>query len=127
MDQRGFSISRLIRSFGYALRGITTAYSKGQVNIKIHTCIAILAIALSILLSISAFEWVCVVLCIGIVIAAEITNSAIETFVDLVSPEWNEKAGMVKDIAAGAVLVLAMMSVVVGVIIFLPKIMALLA
>ncbi len=127
MDKKGFSISRLIRSFGYALRGIATAYAKGQVNIKIHTCIAIVAIALSILLSISAFEWICVVLCIGIVIAAEMTNSAIETLVDLVSPEWNEKAGVVKDIAAGAVLVLATMSVVVGAIIFLPKIMALLA
>jgi diacylglycerol kinase len=127
MDQKGFSANRLIRSFGYALRGIATAYSKGQVNIKIHTCIAVLTIALSILLSISALEWVCVVVCIGMVIAAEMTNSAIEALVDLVSPEWNEKAGIVKDIAAGAVLVLAIISVIVGGIIFLPKIMALFA
>jgi diacylglycerol kinase (ATP) len=127
MDQKGFSVNRLIRSFGYALRGMATAYSKGQVNIKIHTCIALLTIVLSILLSISALEWVCVVICIGMVIAAEMTNSAIEALVDLVSPEWNEKAGIVKDIAAGAVLVLAIISVIVGGIIFLPKIMALFA
>jgi diacylglycerol kinase (ATP) len=125
MDQKGFSIGRLIRSFGYALKGIASAYSKGQVNIKIHTCIAILTIALSIWLSISAFEWVCIVLCIGLVIAAEMTNSAIEALVDLVSPEWHKKAGIVKDIAAGAVLILAATSVVVGTIIFLPKIIAL--
>ena len=125
MSPKGFSFNRLLRSFGYAFRGIAAAYSSNEINIKIHTFVAFIAVTLSILLSISLIEWIAVILCIGMVIAAEMTNSAIETFVDFVSPEWHEKAGVVKDIAAGAVLVLAITSVVIGTIIFLPKIIAL--
>jgi diacylglycerol kinase len=126
MSTSGFSVNRLLRSFKYAFKGIRRAYTEGQVNIKIHSVIAIFVIALSIYLSINDIEWVIIISCIGIVIAAEMINTSIESLVDLVSPEWNEKAGKVKDIAAGAVLVLAMMSIVIGIVIFLPKILALL-
>ena len=64
-------------------------------------------------------------LCIGTVIAAELFNSAIERLVDLVSPEWQKVAGEVKDIAAGAVLVTAITAAIVGLIVFLPYILAL--
>jgi diacylglycerol kinase len=126
MAQTGFSFSRLLRSFGYAAKGIVASYSKNHVNIKIHTFVALTIIVLGIFLSISAMEWALVVLCCGVVIAAEMINTAIEALVDMVSPEWNLKAGLVKDISAGAVLILAITSVVIGLIIFFPKIIALL-
>lgn len=126
MAQTGFSFSRLLRSLGYAVKGIVASYSKNHVNIKIHTFVASTVILLGILLSISTMEWALVVLCCGVVIAAEMINTAIEALVDMVSPEWNLKAGLVKDISAGAVLILAITSVVIGLIIFLPKIIALL-
>jgi len=71
-------------------------------------------------------EWAILILCCGVVIAAEMFNTAFEALVDMISPEWNSKAGLVKDISAGAVLILAITSVVIGLIIFLPKIIALL-
>ena len=71
---------------------------------------------------ISKMEWVAVVICIGCVFAMELVNTAIERLVDLVSPKFNAKAGLVKDIAAAAVLIASMMSLAVGLIIFVPKI-----
>lgn len=65
-------------------------------------------------------EWTAIVICIGLVIAAELFNSAIERLVDLVSPQRHPVAGQVKDIAAGAVLVCALAAIVVGLIVFIP-------
>jgi len=65
-------------------------------------------------------EWIVIILCIGVVIAAELFNTAIERLVDLVSPERHPIAGQVKDIAAGAVLVCAVAAAIIGIIIFLP-------
>lgn len=124
MSARNFSITRLINSFGFAIRGISASYKGGQINIIIHTFLALVAILLGVLLSVSSTEWIVLILCIGLVISAEIFNSSIEKLVDLVSPEWNEKAGQVKDMAAGAVLLLATTALIVGVIIFLPKLIA---
>ncbi|GAT63878.1 diacylglycerol kinase family protein [Paludibacter jiangxiensis] len=126
MAQTGFSFGRLLRSFGYAAKGIVASYSKNHVNIKIHTFVALTVILLGILLTISSMEWAILILCCGVVIAAEMFNTAIEALVDMVSPKWDSKAGLVKDISAGAVLILAITSVVIGLIIFLPKIIALL-
>lgn len=63
-------------------------------------------------------EWIVIILCIGVVIAAELFNTAIEKLVDLVSPERHPIAGQVKDIAAGAVLVCAVAAAIIGIIIF---------
>ena len=71
-------------------------------------------------LDIRPLEWVAVLLCMGLVIGAELFNTAIERLVDLVSPQWHPVAGRVKDIAAGAVLVCAVVSVAVGLIVFVP-------
>jgi diacylglycerol kinase len=119
------SFHRFGKSFSFAFHGLKMAFKKGEVNIKIHAIIAITAIIISYLLSISLLEWIVIIACIGIVIAAELFNTAIEKFVDIVSPEWNPKAGIVKDIAAGAVLVLSCMAALIGILIFLPKIIAL--
>ena len=71
------------------------------------------------------FEWIAVILCIGAVLAAEGVNSAIEALCDKVSPEYDEAIKHTKDLAAGAVLILAVMSIIVGLLIFVPKILSL--
>ena len=73
----------------------------------------------------STFEWIAVILCIGAVLAAEGVNSAIEALCDKVSPEYDEAIKHTKDLAAGAVLILAVMSVIVGLLIFVPKVLSL--
>lgn len=77
------------------------------------------------LVGLSALEWAAVVLCIGVVLAAEGINSAIEALCDRVSPDYDEAIKHAKDLAAGAVLIVAIMSVVVGLLIFVPKIITL--
>ncbi len=119
------SLYRFIKSFDFAFQGVRMSFKKGEVNIKVHVAIAFVTIIISFLLSISALEWIAIIGCIGIVIAAELFNTAIEKIVDIISPEWNSKAGAVKDIAAGAVLVLSCMAALIGALIFLPKIVAL--
>lgn len=87
--------------------------------------IAIVVIAVGFFFGISKLEWLIIILVIGMVISAEIFNTSIEILTDLVSPEENKKAGRVKDLAAGAVLVSAIAAVVLGLLIFLPKILSL--
>lgn len=111
---------RLIKSFGYAVSGIIYT-AKTQMNFKIHLT-AILAVGLTgYYVKLSAAEWASIIMAIGLVLVAELLNTAVELLVDLVSPGFNAQAGKVKDIAAGAVLVAAGISVVVGAIIFIPK------
>ncbi len=119
------ALYRFIKSFDFAFQGVRISFEKGEVNIKVHVAIAFAAIITSFMLNISTLEWIAIIGCIGIVIAAELFNTAIEKAVDIVSPDWNPKAGAVKDIAAGAVLVLSCMAALIGVLIFLPKIIAL--
>jgi len=108
-----------IRSFSYALKGLAVVF-RSELNARIHTAIALLVVAMGIVFGISRIEWIIIILCIGIVFAAEILNTSIERLVDIVSPQISEKAGMVKDIAAGAVLVSAVVSVIAGFLIFMP-------
>jgi len=112
---------KFILSFKYAFRGIYFTL-RTQLNAKIHIFVALIVIFLGFLLKISNIEWCIILICIGIVLSAEIMNTAIEQIVDLVSPEYNKLAGNAKDAAAGAVLILAICSVIIGIIIFLPKI-----
>ena len=83
---------------------------------------ALLAVIAGIIFNIQRSEWIVIVICIGMVIAAEAFNTAIERLVNLVSPEWHPIAGEVKDIAAGAVLICAIAAAIVGLIIFIPYI-----
>ena len=119
-----FSITNRLKSFGYAISGLAYAISS-QHNILIHVILAIIAILLGFLLKISSFEWVAIIIVIGLVISAEIFNTSIEELVNLVSPNKNEKAGIIKDLAAGAVLILAITALLTGLIIFIPKIISL--
>lgn len=113
---------KMINSFKYAFEGIFTAF-KEERNMKIHICIMLLVIIAGFIFKISIVEWFICILLFGIVISAELFNTAIETVVDIVMPEKNEKAKIAKDVSAGAVLVVAIVSTIAGLIIFIPKIL----
>lgn len=109
-----------IKSFGYAFQGIAKAL-KEELHMKIH-CMAIVAVLCAgFYFAISPLEWVACIICFGAVLSAEILNSAIEAVVDKISPQRHPLAKKAKDMAAGAVLILAIMSVIVALIIFIPK------
>ena len=111
----------IINSFKYAFNGIYLAFQKER-NLKIHFIIMLLVIVAGIIFKISAFEWIICIILFGLVISLELINTAIETTVDIAMPEINEKAKIAKDVAAGAVLVSTISAVIIGLIIFVPKI-----
>ncbi len=115
---------KIIRSFGFAFKGMGYAFAS-QLNFRVHVFAAAMAIAMGFALHISRDEWLWILLCITIVLFTELLNTALETLTDLVSPEYNEKAGHVKDVSAAAVTVTAAFALITGLIIFLPKIYAL--
>ena len=119
------SIKRLRKSFGYAFKGIDDVI-KHEPNMKIHVVVAILVVIMAIILKVSIIEWIILVLLIGSVLAAETINTTIENLVDMYTKEYDEKAKIVKDTAAGTVLILAITSAIIGLIIFIPKIIYLL-
>lgn len=119
------SIKRLRKSFGYAFKGIDDVI-KHEPNMKIHVVVAILVVIMAFILKVSIIEWIILVLLIGSVLAAETINTTIENLVDMYTKEYDEKAKIVKDTAAGTVLILAITSVIIGLIIFIPKMIYLL-
>lgn len=121
MTRKGFS---LFAAFRYAAQGIIdTARER---NFHIELCFMVLCIAMGFAFGISAFEWLAVVVCFGLVLGGECLNSSIEAIVDLASPEFHELARKSKDAAAGGVLLFSVASFVVGLIIFVPRILGLL-
>jgi diacylglycerol kinase (ATP) len=120
-----FSIKDRLKSFGYAAAGLKYMLLT-QHNFLIHITLTLIAILLGFLLKITNLEWVAIIIVIGLVMSAEIFNTAIEEIVNIISPHKNEKAGIIKDIAAGAVLVLSIVALTTGIIIFLPKIIQIL-
>ena len=112
-------MKKRLQSFGYAFRGIREVMGS-EANMQIHIAITILVIVCGIAFSISLTEWMFCLLCIGLVVGAEMMNTAIENVVDLASPEQHPLAGKAKDIAAGAVLICAIISVFIGLLIFVP-------
>ena len=112
---------KLINSFKYAFNGLAEALKKEQ-NIKIHVLIMIFVIIAGFLLKISIAEWIVCLILFAMVISLELINTAIEITVDIAMPKINEKAKFAKDISAGAVLFAAIISAIIGIIIFLPKI-----
>lgn len=114
-----YDFKKQIRSFGYAWHGLYSSIGKEQ-NLSFHLIATVLVIIAGFLFHITRTEWLVILLCIGMVISAELFNTAIERLVDLVSPQRHPIAGQVKDIAAGAVLVCACIAVIIGLIIFIP-------
>lgn len=121
MVQKHFSVAVWFKRFQYAGNGLIVAV-KTQQNLRIHLFAAGLLIMAGFIFNITITEWLVVVLVIGGVITAELINTAIEFLVDLVSPEYHPLAGKIKDIAAGAVLITALVALIAGLLIFLPYI-----
>ena len=109
-------------SVGHALDGIEYTMTHER-NFRIEILVAILVTIASFVLKVSLIEWGLLVLVIGIILALEMINTAMERCVDLVTKDYKELAKNAKDVAAGAVFVMSMFSIVLGIIIFLPKIM----
>lgn len=112
-------------AFGFAMKGLKSFFLSED-HPKIHAIAGILAIGLGYYLHIGSTEWIAVILCIALVIGFEAINSALEQLTDIASPDYLESAGKVKDIAAGAVLVVSIAAGIVGLIIFAPKILEIL-
>lgn len=112
-------------SVGHAIDGIdyTVVHEK---NFKIELIFAILVCLASVILKLNIIEWVVILLTIAMVLVLEVINTAIERCVDLVTKEYQELAKIAKDAAAGAVLIMSMFSVCIGICIFLPKLIKLL-
>lgn len=113
---------KIIRSFKPAIAGIAAAF-RSQLNFKVHALIAIAVLFLSYFLHLSPIEWCIILFCIGSVFVSELINTSLEVTVDIASPHIQDKAGLAKDLAAGAVLVSAIVSAIIGLIIFIPKIL----
>lgn len=111
-----------IQSFKYALAGIRFLFTN-EMNARIHLIAATLVIALGAFLKISISEWTLITLAITIVICAEALNTAIEKAVDLASPELHDLAKHSKDVAAAGVLLASIGAVVIGLLIFGPKLL----
>ncbi|MCR5770222.1 MAG: diacylglycerol kinase family protein [Butyrivibrio sp.] len=112
--------SPLYKSFGYAFEGIFNTI-KDERNIKIHLVVTVLVIIFGFILNISLSEWFVCILLFAIIIPLELVNTAIEAVVDMTSKGYDPLAKKAKDAAAGAVLVAAILSAVIGGIIFFPK------
>lgn len=124
MKQEKFSIRKRLKSFTYAFAGLKVLFSEEH-NSRIHLFATVCAIAVGIGLKISLLEWVAVAFAIGLVFSGEIFNSAVEDLSDVVCPERDERIRKVKDLAAAAVLVNAITAFVIGLLVFLPKIIQL--
>ena len=114
------SSSSFFQGFQYAFKGLAVLWK--QRNAKFHFVAAIAVILIGWYLNLSQLEWVSIVLCIGLVFAAEAFNTAIELLCDHVTPERHPKIGMIKDVSAAGVLIMAIAAGIVGLTIFLPKI-----
>lgn len=115
-------MTKYATSLKLALEGISYAFST-QPNFKVHSIAAIFAVVLGLLLKITNIEWVVISLTIMTVFTAEMINTSIESMTDLITTEHRKSAKIAKDVAAGVVLTAAIGSVIVGALIFLPKMM----
>lgn len=124
-NKQPFSIGGRVRSFQHAFRGIAELLST-QHNARIHAVATVAVILAGLVFGVSTLEWCLLVLCLMVVWVAEALNSAFEFLCDVASPDYHPLVKKSKDIAAGGVLVAAIGAAVVGLIIFLPRLQALL-
>ncbi|MDT0607761.1 diacylglycerol kinase [Croceitalea rosinachiae] len=120
MPKESFLVNR-INSVGFAFKGLFLLVLT-EASIKIQLVIALIMTALGFYLDISTTEWVLQCISIGLVMGIEGMNTAIEKLSDYVQPEYDEKIGFIKDISAGAVMLVSIIAVIIGLLIYLPKI-----
>jgi len=112
-----FSIKARLKSFRYAINGLALVW-KSQHNFRIHLAVFSLVLLAGFLCRITLTEWCLVLLVSALVMGLEIINSAVEMLVDLVSPDFHEKAGKIKDLCAAAVLLASVTAFITGVLVF---------
>ena len=112
-------LRKRIKSFGYAIKGLEVFF-KTQIHAQIHATATVLVVIAGFYFHITTTEWCLIVLASASVLCAEAMNTAIELLTDLVSPDYHTLAGKVKDVAAGAVLLIAIGAAVIGILIFFP-------
>jgi len=120
----GMKNKKLSDSFKNALMGISQAFARER-NMRFHLVAAVLSVILGIILRLDILRWSVLFIAIGLVLVAELVNTAIENLVGMITGEYSEKAKTVKDIAAGAVFVAAAVAVILGVLVFLRPILQL--
>ena len=111
---------RFFRSFTFAVAGIKYAFAT-QGNFRFHVGATVLVVLAGFFFNLTTNEWLWIIAAIGLVLCVELVNTAIETLVDLVSPNYHIKAGIVKDLSAGAVFVISILAAGIGLLIFVPK------
>lgn len=122
MKQQKFSICDRWKSLGFALNGLKI-FLRYEQNARIHLVCGILVIVMGVLLKISAMNWIAVVFAVGLVPSLELINSSIERMADFVSPEKHEAIKRIKDLSAASVLVGAIAAAIIGMLVFIPKIL----
>lgn len=118
-DQDPFVVNRL-KSVGYAFKGMLILI-KTEASIKIQLVIAAVVTIAGFYFNISSTEWMIQIAAIGLVMSIEGLNTAVEYIADFVHPEHHKKIGLIKDVAAGAVFIAAIVAVIIGLIIYIPK------
>lgn len=118
-------IKRRLQSIQNALKGLWVLITTED-NIKVHIFIALMAVFFGFVCNISLIEWMIQCLVIALVLVAEAFNTAIEKMADFIHPEYHKKIGLIKDISAGSVIIAAILAIILGAIIYIPKILILL-
>lgn len=121
-SQKG--LKKFFNSFTYPVKGLFYAYRNEQ-NLAVDVGIALLVIIVGVFFNINKYEWAILILTIGLVVSCELINTAIEAVVDLVTEEYHPLAKVAKDTSAAAVFIFAIIAVIVGMIIFVPKVISL--
>ncbi len=121
MKNQKFSIQKRFNSFKFAFNGLKILI-KEEHNARIHVFTASCVLIAGFIFKISAYEWIAILLVIGLVVALEIINSAIENIADFITLEKHDKIKKIKDLSAAAVLISAIVAMIIGSIIFIPKI-----
>lgn len=114
-----FSIKARLKSFVYAFAGIARTF-KDEHNFRIHVLAALIVISLAIYFPITINKWLWIIACIAAVLASEMFNTAIEHLADSIDSNHNPIIGKIKDVSAGAVLVISIGSLIIGLLIFWP-------
>lgn len=118
--KESFFISR-IKSIGYAFKGAYHLITR-EASVKVQFCIGILITIAGFYFQLSTTEWIIQILVIALIMTIEGVNTAIEEMADFIHPEFHKKIGLIKDISAGAVFIFAIAAIIVGLIIYIPKI-----
>mgnify|MGYP000577117676 CR=1 FL=1 len=124
-NTKPFSVRARIRSFSFAIQGIKTLF-RDEDNAKVHVLTAVIVIIGGLYFDISSVEWMLITVAIGFVLVTEIVNTALENICDYLTEETDPLIKRIKDLSAGAVLISALTAIIIGLMVFIPKIFGLL-